>query len=207
MAPLPALSPGMRSPSVTRSWRAFPDDHRFPWRPAVAAQPPPVKAQAAAPGPSGDPDPPLQPTNRASLRALDPALHLLPRGPAPCRNGKARDQRVPVAPRGEGTRQRLDTDAGPERPRLPVPQRPGAGDRPARGRRPCQAARPRAGRSDPGRGEATLRQHGRRRSSSRAGSCTAAGCGCSSACTCASRTSSSTATRSPSAMAKDRRTA
>ena len=40
-----------------------------------------------------------------------------------------------------------------------------------------------------------------------AGSCTAAGCGCSSACTYASRTSRSDATRSPSAMAKDRRTA
>ena len=96
-----------------------------------------------------------QPTNRASLRELDPALHLLPQRPAPSRNGQARAQRVPVAPRGEGARQRLDADAGPERPGLLVPARPGAGDRPARRRRPCQAARPPAGRSDPGRGEAT----------------------------------------------------
>jgi hypothetical protein len=33
LAPLPALSPGKRPPPVTRSRRAFPDDHRSPWRP------------------------------------------------------------------------------------------------------------------------------------------------------------------------------
>ena len=41
--------------------------------------------------------PPSRRPIRASLRALDAALHLLPQGPAPCRNGKARAQRVPVA--------------------------------------------------------------------------------------------------------------
>src|SRR5574341_2453755 len=97
--------------------------------PDAVPSPAHTTAQAPRSPPGSLALPPLLPPDGASLPPLGQALHILPQRPAPCRHGRARDQRLPDPSRDQGEGERLHAEPGFERPSLPLSLCPQPGDR------------------------------------------------------------------------------
>src|SRR6266545_2542096 len=99
----------------------------------------------------------LQPAHRGGLCRLGEALYLLPRQAPPHGDGRARDQRFPLLPRGQGSRLGLDAESGALGSALPLPPCPREVVAEARDRRTSEEAQALAGSANSRRSAARPR--------------------------------------------------